>query len=177
MAERENSCDICEWCVKQQQGLLLTAAGNERTLTAFLAGISQTLIIIISANKFSHSRIIAHEANINFVCVEDVAGRHSSDYETAGDGQNKTLNRIPISEHVNVRKISESVASHMAIYYIDAFRPLFYVWGFTGSTEIYQLQKLQKRAARIITNSSFDAPSRPLIEGLGWKTIGELVIF
>ena len=26
----------------------------------------------------------------------------------------------------------------------------------------------------MITNSSFDAPSRPLIEGLGWKTVEEL---
>ena len=38
-----------------------------------------------------------------------------------------------------------------------------------------QLQKLQKRAARIITNSSFDAPSRSLSELLGWKTVDELI--
>ena len=49
------------------------------------------------------------------------------------------------------------------------------VWGCAGSTEINQLQKLQKRAARIVTKSSYDAPSRPLIEGLGWKTIQELI--
>ena len=33
------------------------------------------------------------------------------------------------------------------------------VWGCAGSTELNQLQKLQNRAARIITNSSFDTPS------------------
>ena len=49
------------------------------------------------------------------------------------------------------------------------------VWGCAGSTEINRLQKLQNRAARIITNSSFDTPSRPLIEGSGWKTIEELI--
>ena len=48
-------------------------------------------------------------------------------------------------------------------------------WGCTGSTEINQLQKLQKRAARIIMNSSFDGPSRPLIEGLRWKTVDEII--
>ena len=48
------------------------------------------------------------------------------------------------------------------------------VWGCTGLTEINQLQKLQNCAARIITNSSFDAPSKPLIKGLGWKTVEEL---
>ena len=43
--------------------------------------------------------------------------------------------------------------------------------------EIYQLQKLQNRAARVITNSSFDAPSRPLVQELGWKTFEELINF
>ena len=54
------------------------------------------------------------------------------------------------------------------------FRYCCSVWGCAGLTEINQLQKLQNRAARIIANSSFDAPSRPLIWGLGWKTVEEL---
>ena len=49
------------------------------------------------------------------------------------------------------------------------------VWGCAGSTEIKQLQKLQNRAARIVTNSSHDAPSKKLLEELGWKTIDELI--
>ena len=55
------------------------------------------------------------------------------------------------------------------------FRYCCSVWGCGGSIEINQLQKLQNRAARIITNSSFDAPSRPLIVELGWRTIEELI--
>ena len=47
------------------------------------------------------------------------------------------------------------------------FRYCRSVWGCCGSTEISKLQKLQNRAARVITNSSFDAPSRPLIQELG----------
>ena len=31
------------------------------------------------------------------------------------------------------------------------------------------------KTARIVTNSSYDAPSRPLIKELGWKTIQELI--
>ena len=50
------------------------------------------------------------------------------------------------------------------------------VWGCCSSMEITQLQKLQNCAARVIANSSFDAPSRPLIQQLGWKTIRELII-
>ena len=47
--------------------------------------------------------------------------------------------------------------------------------GSAGTSEINQLQKLQNRAAGIIKSSSFDTPSRPLIEGLGWKSNGELI--
>ena len=54
------------------------------------------------------------------------------------------------------------------------FRYCWSIWGCSGSTDINQLQKLQNRAARIITNSNFDTPSRPLIAELGWKTIEEL---
>ena len=56
------------------------------------------------------------------------------------------------------------------------FRYCCSVWGCAGSTEINQLQKLQNRAARIITKSSSDTPSRPLIVELGWKTIEELIV-
>ena len=49
------------------------------------------------------------------------------------------------------------------------------MWGCAGTTEINRLQKLQNRAARIVTNSSFDTPSNQLIEKLGWKTSNELI--
>ena len=55
------------------------------------------------------------------------------------------------------------------------FRYCCSAWGCAGSTELNQLQKLQNRAARSITNSSFDTPSRPLIDKLDWKTIEQLV--
>ena len=55
------------------------------------------------------------------------------------------------------------------------FRYCCSVWGCAGTTEINRLQKLQNRAARIVTNSSFDTPSNQLIEKLGWKTINELI--
>ena len=47
------------------------------------------------------------------------------------------------------------------------FRYCCSVWGFAGSTEINQLQKLQNRAARIITNSSFDTPKQTTYCGVG----------
>ena len=55
------------------------------------------------------------------------------------------------------------------------FRYCCSVWGCAGSTEINQLQKLQHRAARILSKSSFSTPSRPLIDKSGFKTIEHLI--
>ena len=41
--------------------------------------------------------------------------------------------------------------------------------------KISKLQKLQNRAATIITNNSFDASSKPLIQNLDWKTINDTI--
>ena len=42
-------------------------------------------------------------------------------------------------------------------------------------TFLTRLQKLQNRAALIITGSDYDTPGEPLTEQLGWKTVGELI--
>ena len=55
------------------------------------------------------------------------------------------------------------------------FRYCCSVWSRAGTTEINHLQIFQNRAARIVTNSSFDTPSNQLIENLGWKTLNELI--
>ena len=49
------------------------------------------------------------------------------------------------------------------------------VWGCCSSTEKDRLQKLQNRAARILTGSTFTTSALPLIESLGWKAIKELI--
>ena len=55
------------------------------------------------------------------------------------------------------------------------FRYCCPVWGAAGITALQKLQKLQNRAARIVTNSPYDAHSQPLIQKLGWPTIKELI--
>ena len=51
------------------------------------------------------------------------------------------------------------------------------LWGCSGSNALLQLQKLQNRAARILANSAFDAPSSPSIRSLEWITIADLISF
>ena len=49
------------------------------------------------------------------------------------------------------------------------------MWGSCGETRLLILQKLQNRAARIVTNSSYDARADALIEKLNWPTISEII--
>ena len=45
------------------------------------------------------------------------------------------------------------------------------VWGDCGKTLSERLQKLQNRAARILTSSSYDADARYLLQQPGWKDL------
>ena len=51
------------------------------------------------------------------------------------------------------------------------FRYCCSVWGSCGESRLLMLQKLQNRAARIVTNSSYDAPAANLIKELKWPTV------
>ena len=55
------------------------------------------------------------------------------------------------------------------------FRYCCSVWGCCGATKLQTLQKLQNRAARIVTKSKFDTPAMALIHNLNWPTINEII--
>ena len=57
------------------------------------------------------------------------------------------------------------------------FRYCCSMWGCCDSNTLLQLQKLQNRAARILTDSAFDAPSNPITRKLGWMAISDLISF
>ena len=49
------------------------------------------------------------------------------------------------------------------------------MWESCGKTRLLTLQKLQNRAARIVTNSSHVASADAVIEKLKWPTISEII--
>ena len=49
------------------------------------------------------------------------------------------------------------------------------VWGVCGTTALNKLQKLQNRAARIVTNSPYRMSAPPIIKQLGWLTVNDLI--
>ena len=49
------------------------------------------------------------------------------------------------------------------------------VWGCCGATKLKTLQKLQNRAARIVTSSPLDTPAAPLLQLLCWPSIETVI--
>ena len=49
------------------------------------------------------------------------------------------------------------------------------VWGTCGVTSRGTLEKLQNRVKRIITDSPYDAPAKPLLRQLGLPIIAEMI--
>ena len=49
------------------------------------------------------------------------------------------------------------------------------VWGACGGTRLQVLQKLQNRAASIVTNSSYDSSASALIKTLNWPTVADII--
>ena len=47
--------------------------------------------------------------------------------------------------------------------------------GACGGTRLQELQKLQNRAARIVTNSSYDSSASALIKTLNWPTVADMI--
>ena len=57
------------------------------------------------------------------------------------------------------------------------FRYCCSVWGCSGSSTLLELHKLQNKAARILTNSTSDAQSSPIIKNLWCMKIADLISF
>lgn len=92
--------------------------------------------------------------------------------------------------HSHIHKLSKKIASGIGA--IKRIRPLVppdilhyiynaliqphfdycsTVWGNCGKTLFEKLQKLQNRAARVLTSSSYDADAVYLLRQLGWKDL------
>ena len=49
------------------------------------------------------------------------------------------------------------------------------VWGNCGDSRLSMLQKLQNRAARIVTNSSYGAPAANVRKEFKWPTVHDMI--
>ena len=60
-------------------------------------------------------------------------------------------------------------------YEQNRLKPLIPILGCCSESRINVLQKIQNRAGRIVKNSPDDASTSPVIQNLGWSTIGNPV--
>ena len=63
------------------------------------------------------------------------------------------------------------IKEYVSKYCSTTFQLLLLRLGMLRATKLKTLQKLQNRAARIVTGSPFDTPAAPLLQRLGWPSI------
>ena len=117
--------------------------------------------------------------------IDDAPVKHVHDIKSLGVYIDENM-----SWDIHVNSISKKISAGIGalkrcrpflpqetlIYIFNAIvRPHFdycdIVWGNCNNTLASKLQTRQNRAARILTFSSFDCPSKTLLEKLGWKTL------
>ena len=77
---------------------------------------------------------------------------------------------------LSIKRIKPFVSPEILHYIYNAFVQAHFdycsiVWGNCGKTFSEKLQKLQNRAARILTFSCCDADARYFLQQLGWKDL------
>ena len=86
----------------------------------------------------------------------------------------KVSRALGVLKHAE-QSLPQNILKNLYISIIEPhFRNCSSVWECCSTTYINRLQKLQKRAVRIITNSAFDIPATPLLANISLRSISEL---
>ena len=152
---------------------------NWCTLNCMIPNISKTKTMIILSNK-SHSNpdlddIIMQHQSLQYTCGEKLLGVHVDQhlsFKSHIDNVLKKCNsllylllRIKTFLDINTRKLFFNAYILPHIDYCCS------VWGNSSKEYIEKILKFQKRAARIILDKDYDAPSAVLFTQLRWMTI------
>ena len=150
--------------------------------------VAKTEAIIIGGNKKLHKIDTPETPKPQFkIGSEDVTLVNDVKYlEVQVDQELKWTNHLTtvtkkISRGIGILRYAKQYLSPATIEttYRSLVEPYFRyycpVWGNAGVSIIGKLQKLQNRALKLITNSSFDASPLPVIRALGWSTLREII--
>ena len=86
----------------------------------------------------------------------------------------KVSHALGVLKHAK-KLLPQNILKNLYISIIEShFRYCSSVWGCCSRTYINRLQKLQNKAVRMINNSAFDTPAKPLLANLGLRSISEL---
>ena len=117
-----------------------------------------------------HIEVICNTKYLGVEIEENLAWKNQ--IESVTETASRAIGFLKYAKHF----LPESIVKTLYTSIVEPhFQYCCSVWGCCNSTDILQLQRLQNRGAHIVINSHFDAPSKPLIQSLGWKTIEELI--
>ena len=157
--------------------------GNKLSLNvvkaqAMIIGLSQKLRKIYTPMvPISHFQVNGND--IDFVKEIEHLGLMID--ETLKWESNVKYTQKKISRAIGLLKYAKQYVQENTLrnMYLSIVQPHFSyccsVWGCCGATKLKTLQKLQNRAARIVTGSPLDTPTAPLLQRLGWPSIEKLI--
>ena len=150
---------------------------NKQKTKCMLLGSSQKLSKLEDKNL----TLILNDTTLNQVCEHKVLGV-TIDNKLSWDAQvnivcksltNKIslLNKIKCYLPLECRKLYYNAYILPIMDYCDT------IWGNCTKYNVNKIVKLQKRAARVILNTSFDSPSDPLFKKLKWLTFPQRIMY
>ena len=149
--------------VAKTRSMLITTKQNKKYLTASNQALQPSI-------REEHIEVICNTKYLGVQIDENLTWKNQT--KSVTENASRAIGFLKFAKHF----LPEAIAKTLCTSIIKPhFQYCCSVWGCCNSTDILQSQRLQNRAARLVTNSHFDAPSTPLIQSLGWKTIEELI--
>ena len=143
--------------------MLITKKQKKKYLTASNQALQPS-------NREEHIEVICHSKYLGVQIDENLTWKNQ--IKSITERASPAIGFLKYAKHF----LPEAIVKTLYTSIVEPhFQYCCSVWGCCNSTDILQLQRVQNRSARIVTNSHFDAPSKPLIQSLGWKTIEEII--
>ena len=149
--------------VANTRSILITTKQEKKYLTDSNEALQPSI-------RKEHIEVICHSKYLGVQLDENLTWKNQ--IKSATEKASRAIGFLKYTKHF----LPEAVVKTLYTSIVEPhFQYCCSVWGCCNSTDILQLQRLQNRAASIVTNSHFDSPSKPLIQSLGWKANEELI--
>ena len=149
--------------VAKTRSMLITKKQKKTYLTASNQALQPS-------NREEHIEVICHSKYLGVQIDENLTWKNQ--IKSITERASPAIGFLKYAKHF----LPEAIVKTLYTSIVEPhFQYCCSVSGCCNSTDILQLQRVQNRSARIVTNSHFDAPSKPMIQSLGWKTIEEII--
>ena len=164
---QNSSTDFKSWCILHKMFVNLTKTSSMSIGSRQNLSNSDDLFIVIDDDDISN---VDNQKLLGIIIDKTLSWDKQIDSVCLNITRRITLLKL-LCKYVDM--------PNLTIYYNSYILPIFdygcMIWGQCSAYNIKRLSKLQKRAARIILQADFMAPSKEMFQELGWLTFTQRV--